>query len=211
MQRPLPFLLATALALAPVALAAEPSPEVVSARKALLDAFPRGNMSTTGADALLLRILIESSGAKRAVEVGSFIGHGAIQMGIGLERTGGHLTTIEIDPETAKLCRENLAKANLEKTVTLVEGDALVELPKLQGEFDFVFLDAKKSDYLKYLKAIEPKLKKGAVIVSDNVIKHAKAMPDFLDYIQTCPDYETVIIRASEEKGDGMAISYRLK
>lgn len=211
MQRPLPFLLATALALAPVALAAEPSPEVVSARKALLDAFPRGNMSTTGADALLLRILIESSGAKRAVEVGSFIGHGAIQMGIGLERTGGHLTTIEIDPETAKLCRENLAKASLEKTVTLVEGDALVELPKLQGEFDFVFLDAKKSDYLKYLKAIEPKLKKGAVIVSDNVIKHAKAMPDFLDYIQTCPDYETVIIRASEEKGDGMAISYRLK
>lgn len=204
-------LIIAAIGLAPLALSAEPSPEIVAARKQLIDTFPRGNMSTTGADALLLRILIESSGAKRAVEVGSFIGHGAIHMGIGLERTGGHLTTIEIDPETAKLCRENLAKAGLEKTVTLVEGDALVELPKLEGEFDFVFLDAKKSDYIKYIKALEPKLKKGAVIVSDNVIKHAKAMPDFLDYIQTCPDYETVIIRASEEKGDGMAISYRLK
>lgn len=204
-------LIVAAIGLAPLSLSAEPSPEIVAARKQLIDTFPRGNMSTTGADALLLRILIESSGAKRAVEVGSFIGHGAIHMGIGLERTGGHLTTIEIDPETAKLCRENLAKASLEKTVTLVEGDALVELPKLEGEFDFVFLDAKKSDYIKYIKALEPKLKKGAVIVSDNVIKHAKAMPDFLDYIQTCPDYETVIIRASEEKGDGMAISYRLK
>lgn len=211
MKRTLPLFVATALGLASIAPAAEPTPEVIAARKQLIDTFPRGNMSTTGADALLLRILIESSGAKRAVEVGSFIGHGAIQMGIGLERTGGHLTTIEIDPETAKLCRENLAKASLEKTVSLIEGDALVELPKLEGEFDFVFLDAKKSDYLRYLKALEPKLKKGAVVVSDNVIKHAKAMPDFLEYIQTCPDYETVIIRASEEKGDGMAISYKLK
>lgn len=191
--------------------AAEPSHDVVSARKALLDTFPKGRMSTTGADALLLRILIQSSRAQRAVEVGSFIGHGAVHMGIGLERTGGHLFTIEIDPETAKLCRENLQKASLEKAVTLIEGDALVEIPKLEGEFDFVFLDAKKSDYLKYLKLIEPKLKKGAVVVSDNVITYATAMGDFLEYIQSSPDYETVIIRASELKGDGMAISYKLK
>lgn len=211
MKRTLPLLIATALGLSAIAPAAEPAPEVVAARKQLIDTFPRGTMSTTGADALLLRILIESSGAKRAVEVGSFLGHGAIHMGIGLERTGGHLFTIEIDPETAKLCRENLAKASLQKTVTLIEGDALAELPKLEGEFDFAFLDAKKSDYMKYLKAIEPKLKKGAVVVSDNVIKHAAPMADFLEYIQTSPDYETVIIRASEEKGDGMAISYRLK
>ncbi|HPA16939.1 MAG TPA: class I SAM-dependent methyltransferase [Verrucomicrobiae bacterium] len=198
-----------ALLLAPFALLADPTPEVVAARKNLIDTFPKGNMSTTGADALLLKILIESSGAKRAIEVGSFIGHGAVFMGTGLERTGGHLTTIEIDPETAKLCRENLKRASLEKTVTLIEGDALVEIPKLNGPFDFVFLDAKKSDYLKYLKLIEPKLKKGAVIVSDNVIKHAAAMGDFLEYIQSSPAYETVIIRASEEKGDGMGISYR--
>lgn len=200
-----------ALLLPSLLLAAEPSPDVLAARKSLLDTFPKGSLSTTGADALLLRILIQSACSQRALEVGSFIGHGAVHMGIGLERTGGHLFTIEIDPETAKLCRENLQKASLEKTVTLVEGDALVEIPKLDGEFDFVFIDAKKGDYLKYLKAIEPKLKKGAIVVSDNVIKHATAMADFLEYIQTCPDYETVIIRASELKGDGMAISYRLK
>lgn len=206
----LPTVLCSAAALAPLA-SAQPSPAIVAAREELVATFPKGAMSTTAADALLLRILIEASHAQKAVEVGSFIGHGAVHMGIGLERTGGHLYTIEIDPETAKLCRETLAKASLEKTVTLIEGDALVELPKIEGPVDFVFIDAKKSDYLKYFKALEPKLKTGAVIVSDNVIKHAAAMPDFLEFIQSAPGYETVIIRASEEKGDGMAVTYKVK
>ena len=50
-----------------------------------------------------------------------------------------------------------------------------------------------------------------AVVVGDNVIRHKKAMKDFLDYIQKSPDYDTVIIRASMEKGDGMSISYKIK
>ena len=54
--------------------------------------------------------------------------------------------------------------------MTVINGDALKTLPALEGEFDFVFIDANKPDYLKYLKAIEPKLKKGAVVVADNVI-----------------------------------------
>jgi predicted O-methyltransferase YrrM len=49
------------------------------------------------------------------------------------------------------------------------------------------------------------------VIVADNVIKSEKSMPDFLNYIQTSPNYETVIIRASMEKGDGMSITYKLR
>ena len=57
--------------------------------------------------------------------------------------------------------------------------------------------------------AMEPKMKAGSVIVADNVIKSERAMKDFLDYIQTSPDYDTVIIRASMEKGDGMSISFK--
>ena len=68
-----------------------------------------------------------------------------------------------------------------------------------------------KKDYLKYLKFLEPKLKPGAVIVADNVIQSAEAMKDYLEYIKTGPDYETVIVRASDEKQDGMAITYKIK
>jgi predicted O-methyltransferase YrrM len=110
-----------------------------------------------------------------------------------------------------KECRENLQKVGLENTVTSIEGDALKTLTQLEGEFDFAFLDARKEDYLKYLKLLEPKLKPGAVIVADNVIRSAKAMKDFLDYVQESPSYDTVIIRASMEKGDGLSVSYKIK
>ena len=180
-------------------------------RKRFIKNFQRNWLNTTEGDAMMLRILVESAKAKRGVEVGSANGFGAINMGIAFERTGGHLYTLEIDPQSVKECRENLKKVGLEKTVTCIEGDALKILPTLEGEFDFVFIDAVKRDYLKYLKIIEPKLKPGAVIVGDNVIRSAGAMKDFLRYIQENPNYDTVIIRASMEKNDGMSVSYKIK
>jgi caffeoyl-CoA O-methyltransferase len=179
-------------------------------RKEFIQNFRRTSLNTTIGDAMMLRILAESAGAKRGLEVGSANGFGAINMGIAFERTGGHLYTLEIDPRRVKECRENLKKVGLENTVTCIEGDALKTLPTLEGKFDFVFIDAVKRDYLKYLKIIEPKLKPGTVIVGDNVIQSARAMRDFLDYIQESPNYDTVIIRASMEKNDGMSVSYKI-
>jgi predicted O-methyltransferase YrrM len=145
------------------------------------------------------------------VEVGAATGFGALNMGIAFERNGGHLYTIDIDSGMVRKSRENLKAVGLEETVTVIEGDALKVLPKLEGEFDFVFIDAVKSDYLKYFKYLEPKLVPGAVVVGDNVIRSERQMRDFLDYIQQSPDYETVIIRASMEKNDGMSISYKIR
>jgi predicted O-methyltransferase YrrM len=173
--------------------------------------FQRIGLNTTEGDAMMLRILVESSGVKRGIEVGSATGFGAVNMGIAFERTGGHLYTLEIDPEMVKKCRANLRKVGLEDTVTCIEGDALKTLPKLEGKYDFVFIDAVKSDYLKYFKIIEPKLKPGAMVIGDNVIRSARAMKDFLDYMQENPNYDTTIIRASMEKNDGMSISYKIK
>lgn len=206
------FLAALALALgAPGALSGERGAGDAAAREAFLREFPRTGLSTTPEDALLLRILVETRNAQRGVEVGSFTGYGALHMGIAFERTGGHLYTLEIDPEAVKTCRENLARTGLEKTVTCVEGDALKTLPNLEGVFDFAYIDAVKADYFKYFQLIEPKLKAGAVIVADNVIVSAEAMRDYLELVQKSPDYETVIVRASDEKKDGMAITYKLR
>ncbi len=193
------------------AFSAESVATTRKAREAVIKSFQRIPLNTTAGDAMMLRILVESIGAKRGVEVGSATGFGAMNMGIAFERSGGHLYTLEIDPEMVKQCRANVQKVGLEKTVTCIEGDALKTLAELEGEFDFVFIDAVKEDYLKYLKLIEPKLKSGAVVVGDNVIRSAAAMKDFLDYIQESPNYDTVIIRASLEKQDGMSISYKIK
>jgi len=180
-------------------------------REEFIKNFNRTGMDTTPGDAMFLRILVEARKAKRGVEVGSYKGFGAINMGIGFERNGGHLFTLEINPGTADTCRANLKKVGLEKTVTCITGDALKTLPTLEGEFDFMFIDAKKSDYFDYFKAIEPKLVPGAIIVADNTIKSARAVQKFITHLQDSPDYEMVTIRASLEKKDGMTVAYKIR
>jgi len=180
-------------------------------REQFIKDFHRIGLNTTPGDAMFLRILVEGAKCKRGVEVGTATGFGAINMGVGFERNGGHLWTIDIDPKMVTAARENIAKMGLEKTVTVIEGDALKVLGGLEGEYDFIFIDAVKSDYGKYLKLILPKLKPGAIVVADNVIKSAGQMPDFLDAIQKSPDWDTVIIQASQEKKDGMAVSYKIR
>lgn len=194
-----------------VAFSPEPDKASDEFRNKFINEFRRTGLSTAPGDAMMLRILVESMNAKRGIEIGAARGFGAINMGIAFERTGGHLWTLEIDPRSAVRTRENLEKVGLEKTVTCVEGNALETLSTMKGEYDFVFIDAAKNEYFQYFKIIEPKLKPGAVVVADNVIKSARAMQDFLDYIQTSPNYDTVIIRASMEKGDGMSISYKIR
>jgi predicted O-methyltransferase YrrM len=107
--------------------------------------------------------------------------------------------------------RQNLEKVGLSKVVTVLEGDALKVLPTLEGQFDFIFIDALKPDYLKYFKILEPRLTPGATIVADNVIEYERQMKDFLDYIQNSPNYDTVIIRASLQKNDGMSVSFKIR
>lgn len=180
-------------------------------RKQFIKDFKRTGLNTTPEDAMTLRILIEASKAKRGVEVGSATGFGAINMGIGFERNGGRLDTIDIDPKMVTACRENVRKMGLEKVVTVIEGDALKVLPTIEGDVDFVFIDALKQDYGKYLKLISPRLKPGAVVVADNAIQSASAMKDFLDFMRTSPEWEMVIVQTSKEKGDGMAVCYKVR
>ncbi len=202
---------AAALLLASTAMLLAQTPDKTSDdfRKQFLTTLPQNGLSSTVGDALMLRVLIESTGVKRGIEVGVAHGFGAINMGMAFERNKGHLSSIEIDPQRAETARQNVAKVGMEKTVTIITGDAVQVLGKLDGEFDFVFIDANKPDYLKYLKAIEPKLKRGAVVVADNVIVSARAMADYLEYVRTSPNYDTATIRASDEKKDGMTISYK--
>ena len=199
-------------AAAPVSIEGLWSPlEILAFRKGFLKDFRRIGLNTTPGEAAFLRVLVESSKAQRGVEIGTATGYGAVAMGMGFEHTGGHLTTIDIDPKMVQTARENIAKAGLSKTVTAVEGDALKAIPQLEGKFDFVFIDAVKRDYFKYFKALQPMLKPGAVIVADNVIRSAGEMRDFLDAMEKDPDFDLQIIRCSDEKGDGMAVICKLK
>jgi len=198
-------------------LAASPSagekpidPSSIEFRSKFIESFNHIPYDSTADDAMLLRILIDSMNAKRGVEVGVARGFGAMNMGIALERTGGHLYGVDIDARMCAKARENLKTVALDKFVTVIEGDALKVLPKLEGKYDFVFLDALKRDYFRYFKDLEGKLVDGALIAADNSIRSARAMKDFLDFVFKSDEYDAITIRASMAKNDGMTLIYKI-
>jgi predicted O-methyltransferase YrrM len=152
--------------------------------------------------------MIASSGATRALEIGGANGYSAIWIGLGLRQTGGHLTTIEFDPARAKTAGENIRRAGLADIVTVVPGDAFKEIPKLSGEFDFVFLDAWKRDYKRFFDMVLPRLRPRGLFLAHNVVNKQSEMPDFLGAIQNNPAVMTTIVRPS---GEGMSVSLKLK
>lgn len=180
-------------------------------RAEFVASFSRIEKNSTPGDAQLLRILIEGFKARRGLEIGVATGYGAMVMGLGFEQTGGRLTSVDVDAQMVKTARANLRKMRLQEVVSVVKGAALAVIPKLPGPFDFVFIDAIKEDYLRYFQAVEPKLAARAIIVADNVIQFAGVMGDFLEAVRSDPRYQMVIVRASDEKDDGMAVIYKGK
>lgn len=159
-------------------------------------------------DGRFLRVMVASSGATRALEIGGANGYGAIWIGLGLRQSGGRLTTIEFEPARARALVENVRRAGLSDIVTVVSGDAFKEIPKLAGEFDFVFLDAWKRDYKRFLDLMLPRLRPRGLFLAHNVVNKGSEMGDFLAAIQGNPAIMTTIVAPS---GEGMSVSMKLE
>jgi caffeoyl-CoA O-methyltransferase len=180
------------------------SPEV---QKILSDikAKDKGMLAVSEEDGRFLRLMVASSGAKKALEIGGASGYSAIWIGMGLRDTGGKLVTIEYDPVRAKELAENIRRAGLSDIVQVVAGDAFQQIPKVAGTFDFVFLDAWKKDYKRFFDMVYPRLDKGGLFLAHNVVNKRTEMGDFLDTIQK-PSLWTTIVSPS---GEGMSVTLK--
>jgi len=165
-----------------------------------------GLLSVSEEDGRFLRVMIATSGAKRVVEIGGAFGYSAIWMGLGLRETGGRLTSIEFDPARAKTAAAHVRTAGLADIVTIVPGDAFKELPKLDGTFDFVFVDAWKRDYKHFLDLMLPRLDPHGLFLAHNVLNKENEMRDFLAAIKNDPRLMTTIVAPS---GEGISVSYK--
>jgi len=159
--------LAFAFTIAPL----HPHAQTAEMQKVLADikARDKGQLAVSEEDGRFLRLLVASTKAKRALEIGGASGYSAIWIGMGLRETGGQLVSMEYDPVRAKELAENVKRAGLSDVVTVVAGDAFQHLPTLSGSFDFVFLDAWKKDYKRFLDLTLPRLNKGGLFVAHNV------------------------------------------
>ena len=143
-------------------------------------------------DGRLLRLLAESMNAKNVVEIGTSTGYSAIWMGLALQKTGGKMTTYEIDAGRAATARANFERAGMADIITLVLGDAHEKVTSLKGPIDIIFLDADKQGYIDYLDKLLPLVRPGGLVIAHNITPRM-ADPDYMKAITTNPNLETIV------------------
>ncbi len=159
---------------------------------------------------------------QQILEVGTAVGFSAIYMSQFLPENG-HITTIEKwEPRIAK-AKENFKRASKEDCITLLEGDAADVLKQLQGSYDLIFMDAAKGQYIHFLPDVIRLLRKGGVLISDNVLQDGEVldskyvverrnrtihsrMREYLYTLKNHEELETSIIPL----GDGVSLSVKI-
>lgn len=169
----------------------------------------------------LLRFLMISYKPLKILEVGTAVGFSALLMRE-YAPEDCHITTIEKYEKRIPEAKENFRKAGAEDSITLLEGDAAEILKGLNEEFDFIFMDAAKGQYMAFLPELLRVLAPGGMLVSDNVLQdgdiiesryavtrrnrtiHSR-MRDYLFELKNNPALETVILPV----GDGVTLSFK--
>ncbi len=187
-------------------------------RKALEDGVPIIRKDTQA----LLKFLMAQNRPKNILEVGCAVGFSALLMA-NYTDPDTRITTIEKFEKRIPVARENFAKYDVENKITLLEGDALEILSTLQPEYDFIFMDAAKGQYINFLPDCLRLLGKGGLLVSDNVLQdgdvfesrfavtrrnrtiHSR-MREYLYELKHNDQLSTVILTV----GDGMTLSVKL-
>ncbi|HIT06974.1 MAG TPA: O-methyltransferase [Candidatus Scybalocola faecipullorum] len=184
------------------------------AKQALADRVPIIRQET----ASLLKVLLKMTKPKKILEVGTAVGFSALLMSEYAPQAS--ITTIEKFEQRIIQAKENFAKAGKQSVITLLEGDAAQILKTLDSEYDFIFMDAAKGQYIHFLPEVMRLLMSGGTLVSDNVLQdgdvvesrfavtrrnrtiHSR-MREYLWELKHRPDLETVVLPI----GDGVTVS----
>ena len=147
--------------------------EVVAAvEQAGEDMGSLASMQIAGDQAAFMTILVRAIGARDALEVGTFLGYGALAIARGLP-DDGRLVCCELDDGYAETARGHLREAGLEELVEIRVGPALETLRAMDSaeQFDFAFIDADKTEYIDYFEEALPRMRPNGVILLDNTLR----------------------------------------
>lgn len=160
----------------------------------------------------LLFILAAATRAQNILEIGTATGYSAIYLARGCESVDGRVITLELDRSRAASARQNFEKAGLGKRIEVREGDALNTLNELDDEFDLIFIDIEKKDYATALPDCGRLLRKGGLLVADNVA--FKDADEFNRIISNHSDWRAVslfsYLPAHSPENDALCIAIRL-
>jgi predicted O-methyltransferase YrrM len=164
------------------------------------------DLNVPEADGQALYDLVVKNNCKRALEIGTSTGHSGIYLGWALSKTGGRLITIDIDERRHREAVGHFKEAGVAAFIDARLGDAHDLVPKLEGPFDFVFIDAAKEWYTNYAKAVLPKLTVGGLMTAHNVSQYGgrQMTGDFFEWVKSQPNLDTSF-------SAGVMVSRRLK
>jgi len=187
-----------------------PGQDSLDARvRSFLEAHRRSwrDMNVPQADGQRLFDLIVENGYTDGLEIGTSTGHSAIYMAWAFSRTGGKLTTIEIDQRRYNQALEYFEEAGLSEFIDARLADAHQLVPQLEGPFDFVFIDADKDWYTQYFRDVYPKVTVGGCITAHNVTgRRSGWVAEFLDALENTPNLETEIVG---DRRSGLSVSFK--
>jgi predicted O-methyltransferase YrrM len=152
------------------------------------------NISRTTAE-FLYNLIVESK-SQSVVEIGTSNGYSGIWLGKALKKTGGKLTTIEFYDKRLDIAKENFRQCGVSDIINTRQGDAstIIEYMPEDYRVDFAFVDACKKQYIDFFRLIAPRMEIGGYLACDNVISHAAKVQDFLEAINSDPDWENVVL-----------------
>jgi caffeoyl-CoA O-methyltransferase len=171
------------------------------------------DLNVPAADGEMLYDIVLKNKFTRALEIGTSTGRSGIHIAWALSKTGGRLTTVEIDESRHREALENFRKAGLDGLIDARLADAHDLVQTLPGPFDFVFIDADKGWYTNYAKAVIPKLAPGGCIAAHNVYDaHARpgerGTAGYFAYMKSLPEFDSRILPG----GSGsLSVSYKRK
>lgn len=127
----------------------------------------------------LLRVVTTAIGARRALEIGTAVGYSGIWLA-GALPPDGQLLTLELDPDRARIARDNFSRAGLADRVSVIVGDAQRMLAKVSGPFDVIFQDSDKQLYGPMLDRLVELLRPRGLLITDNVLWDGEVVPGFV-------------------------------
>lgn len=158
---------------------------------------------------LFLNQIIRDRKYKTALEIGTSTGYSALHLAEALSQNKGRLYTIESNfkdrYQLAKNTFEKAAKLGL-KNITLISGHAPEAIPKMPKKLDFAFFDATKNEHLSYFKALSLRIKKGGMIITDNVVSHKKELATYIKHVKAQKNWHSVEIHI----GTGLLVSTKV-
>jgi caffeoyl-CoA O-methyltransferase len=155
-----------------------PPPELLAALAEETRETLRAPQMLTGTiEGRFLEFLVYTLRARRVLELGTYSGYSSLSMAAGLPE-GGHIDTCEYDETHAEVARRYIAQSPYADRITIHLGAALETIEKLEGEFDFVFIDADKENYVNYYEALLPRLADGGLMALDNTLWSGRVLDD---------------------------------